>query len=181
MSAQALSATKRSRWLELEAGDSTISYDLDTVKLLTPNKFTIVSTTIDHNNVVKFRLNALKVLRSYCTRPAGYYDAPSELFTLGEANLPVTKIEVKLKEFPSWVDRSEPYLILATGSSLKQESEGISHVRCEEPSDEEERQIIMSGSLRKELYDCDRRLMGLFAYESDPLDKVVMSEVRGLV
>ena len=66
----------------------TRTYDLRTVQIIQPGRFTILSTSIDDGDVMKFRLKALDTLRSYCKRPDGSYPPPTDLFILGPPDLP---------------------------------------------------------------------------------------------
>jgi hypothetical protein len=149
--------------------------------MLTPNKFTIVSTQIDHADVMRFKLNALNILRPYCARPDGKYDAPKDLFTLGEPDMPVTQIEVNPKDIPHAVLWREPYKILSDGYSTTVDREDIAFINCSKPSDyDESRSSIMGGLERKELYDCDHGVFGLFEDINTPADQAVLATVRGL-
>src|SRR5260370_18215306 len=85
------------RWVELDYGARTITYDLTTVQMIAPGKFTIISTTVDHPDVMKLNLAVLDTLRSYCNQPDGKYAPPVELFLLGKPDMPVEKIEVETK------------------------------------------------------------------------------------
>jgi hypothetical protein len=70
-------------------------YDLRTVQMIQPGRFTILSSSIDDADVMKFELKALDTLRSYCKRPDGSYPPPTYIFSLGPPDLPIKSIEVK--------------------------------------------------------------------------------------
>jgi hypothetical protein len=74
-----------------------------------PGRFAIMSTKIDNPDVMKFELNTLTSLKSYCTRPDGKYPAPSDLFQLGQPDLPVGQIEVETHAPDKWVFWKYPY------------------------------------------------------------------------
>jgi len=82
---------QQNRFIEFPSAINTLIYDLDTVRIVTPGRFTIISTRIDNPDVMKFELNTLTALKSYCTRPDGKYPAPSDLFQLGQPDLPVDR------------------------------------------------------------------------------------------
>src|SRR6516164_633593 len=87
---------QQKRFLEIPSEIHTLTYDLDTVQIISPGRFAIMSTRIDNPDVMRFELNALKILKPYCTRPDGEYPAPSDLFQFGQPDdLPVEQIKVK--------------------------------------------------------------------------------------
>jgi hypothetical protein len=85
------------RFLEFQypGGKDTKTYDLNTMQIIQPGRFTIVSTTIDNPDVMRFELKVLDTLRSRGARPEGKYPAPADLLTLGPPNMPVQNIEVR--------------------------------------------------------------------------------------
>lgn len=178
-------AHAQSRWVELDYDTSTITYDLTTVQMLDPGRFTIIGNSQDHPDVIRFRLAVLTALKSYCGRPDGEYNPPSELFTLGHPDMPVEKIKVKTqpgsKPFKNVV-WDFPYRRLANGLH-----EGIGFFDCEGPAvesiDKEYdglKSSIMNGIASKELYDCRHGVMGLFLNIDDtPPKAVTTTDIRG--
>ena len=82
-------ADENERFVEFPwPGGKTRTYDLSTVQMIQPGRFTILSTSIDDADVMKFELKALYTLRSYCKRSDGSYPPPTDLFTLGPPDLP---------------------------------------------------------------------------------------------
>jgi hypothetical protein len=175
------------KWVEFDYDADTITYDLTTVQMIGPGKFTVISMTVDHPDVMRLKLKVLDTLRSYCTRLDGKYPPPIELFMLGKPDMPVENIEVKSKQ----IDRAGtkfknviwrlPYSKLALNQKSGPE-ETISFFDCEGPAvgsiDEEYtklRSLIMNGIFAKELYDCKRGVMGLFVNNDDPLTKAITS------
>jgi hypothetical protein len=172
----------QSRWVEFEYGDSTVTYDLTTVQLLDPGRFTIINNSQDHPDVIRLKLTALRILKSYCGRPDGKYAPPPELFTLGPPDMTVEKIEVKTqpgsKPFKNAMWRL-PYRRLAFNFPDGPQ-ENISFFDCEGPRVESVDKeyagissIIMNGIASKELYDCRHGIMGYFADTDDPPLKAI--------
>ncbi|MGA7308951.1 MAG: hypothetical protein WBX05_08385, partial [Pseudolabrys sp.] len=95
------SSGQAGRFLEVPGSGDTTTFDLNTVQKMQPGRFTIISTSIDEPDVMKFRLRALDVVRSYCAFADGKYPAPADLLTLGTADKSVENIEVKNK-FVQW-------------------------------------------------------------------------------
>ena len=85
---------QQNRFVEVPTQNDTLTFDLDTVQFISPGKFTIITTTIDNPDVMKFELKTLQTLRQYCARPDGKYAAPTDLLQLGPPDLPVQQIEV---------------------------------------------------------------------------------------
>jgi len=183
------------RFLEVpSANGKTTIFDLNTVQIIQPGKFTILTTVIAKPDVMKLELKTLDTLRTYCARPDGQYPAPADLLTLGPPDMPVMNIEVKSGEIKSagklyqtkeasW---SFPYSMLA----VVFESGDKSHVfpyrtffRCknifqpEANEYSEVRRLIMNGLQTKKLYDCRRGLDGNFVDEKDDFTKANMGPV----
>lgn len=176
----ALSDTK---WIELENGIETVTYDLHSVEMLDPGKFTIIATSIDHPDVMRFRLSVLTALRGYCTRPDGKYPPPGKLFSLGKPDMTIQFIQVNTRylargRFKNVVWGSPYHKMALTDPTGLVENPNF--FDCEGPavssSDEEYNQLrsdIINGLRTKELYDCRRGVVGTFVNEDDPPSKVV--------
>jgi hypothetical protein len=184
-------AAENDRWLKIDEDNFTITYDLTTVQMIGPGKFTIISTNVDHPDVMRLRLAALDTLRSYCMRPDGKYKPPIELFTLGKPDLPVEEIEVKSqwdalsgKKFKTatW-DLAYRRLARDLATAPK---EDFAFIRCEgwgaslDESYLEARSWLTNGSQTKVLYDCKRSVMGFFRSKDDSLSNVITTtNIRG--
>lgn len=165
-----VAGAQQNRFLEVPTQGGTLSFDLDTVQFISPGKFTIITTTIDNPDVMKFELKTLQSLRQYCARPDGKYPAPTELLQLGPPYLPVEQIEVesgaKSGKVVSW---TYPYSKLSWKYS--------SWLRCKLGSRTEEELFlekynsIANGHRSKEMYDCKRGLIGSFLDEDDDPSK----------
>lgn len=175
----------QSRWVELEHGDTTITYDLTTVQMLDPGRFTIISKSQDHPDIIQFRLTVLKTLKSFCGRPDGEYPPPPELFTLGPPDMLIEKIEVKTQKTGSVPFKNAvwrlPYRRLALNYPTGPQ-EYVSFFDCEGPAvksiDHEYngmKSLIMNGSAAKELYDCRHGILGLFLNTDDPSSTAITS------
>jgi hypothetical protein len=168
---------QQGRFFEDQLENQTISFDLQTVQFVSPGRFTIIFTTIDNPDVMRFELNTLTTLRNYCKRPNGKYSAPSDLFQLGQTDLPVQQIEVTTNKEGNnkgafWM---YPYRRLKGGSS---------YLRCEETGSTEADLFelaykhITNGYQSKRLYDCKRGLSGDFMDENEDASKAYTNPVR---
>jgi hypothetical protein len=152
--------------------------------MIQPGRFTIISTTIDDGDVMKFELKVLDILRTYCKRPDGKYRPPTDLLALGPPDMPIESIEVTSnhdKSFKS-ISWAYPYTRLATEwSGVVRPHKG--HLRCKSWEGPEEalyakmRALIMNGIRSKELFDCKRGLSGVFMDEDDDA-KAITGVVR---
>ena len=161
------------RFIEfLAAAGKTRTYDLSTVQMVQPGKFTIISTNIDDAETMKLELKVLSILKTYCGRPEGQYPAPTDAFVLGPPDMPVESIEVT-GNLVSWY---YPYsrLGMLAGAHLVCRKNG----RTEEESYDQQRALIMSGLRSKELFDCKRGLSGFFIDEHDDPAKAIIGRVR---
>jgi hypothetical protein len=163
---------QQKRFLEIPSEIHTLTYDLDTVQIISPGRFAIMSTRIDNPDVMRFELNALKILKPYCTRPDGEYPAPSELFQLGQPDdLPVEQIKVKtgpvLGKSVAW---KYPY----------RKFEAFQHTAlgCDKHGYIYSYNTITNGFRQKEIFDCKRGLQSLGADEGDVPRDVYMMPVK---
>jgi hypothetical protein len=181
-----------SQFLEISEDTETVIFDLATVRVIIPGRFTIVQTYIDHPDTMKFKLTVLDTLRNYCSLHDGRYQAPESLFTLGRPDMPIERIEVSSSsalrgitncpfKSASW---SYPYDRLAM--HFKDHSlAGKGFLNCQQwckSGDElylSERAVILNGLRTSELYDCKRGLTGTFIsdVDNDPA-KVTVLTVR---
>ena len=170
-----------SRWVELRYSDDTVTYDLETIRMIQPGRFTVLSTTVDLPEVMRFRLKVLDTLRTYCSKPDGKYEPPSDLFLLGTPDMLINKIEVTTGFVNGTAGRFKavrwrlPYRKMAIGAE-----ENIGFFNCEEKEYNELRAIIMNGITGKELYDCNNGVMGMFVNVEDPPSKAIpTANIRG--
>jgi hypothetical protein len=191
----ARAADQPQRFIEIHAADdtSTRTYDLDSVELIQPDKFTIRGTDVDDPDIIALKINALEILRPYCKKRDGDYDAPAALFRLGTPDLAIERIQVRSKtatiagkKYPTKQVLWEfPYDRLAIHHKDGQVEAFPSWVDCQSPlmsPDElylETRSAIMNGIQVKEMYDCRRFVMGMFLDTSDPSSKAVIMAPRG--
>src|SRR5260370_41769362 len=73
-------------------------FDLDTVHMILPGKFTVVETIVDGPEQVTLQLNILDVLRPYCARSDGTYPAPQKLLSILDSEFAPKTIEVNDNE-----------------------------------------------------------------------------------
>lgn len=174
-----------SRWVELRFSDRTITYDLETVRMIQPGRFTVLSTTTDLPGVMRFRLKVLDTLRLYCSRPDGKYEPPTDLFLLGPPDMPINKIEVTTSGTQGRsknIEWSLPYRTMAIGDRENVEVFGCQGMGGESMEQEysEMRAILMNGITSKELYDCNNGVMGEFVNVEDPPSKAITTtNIRG--
>jgi hypothetical protein len=192
MSAGQATTPSENKWVEFDYDADTTTYDLTTIQMIEPGKFTVISMTVDHPDVMRLKLTVLDTLRSYCTRPDGEYPPPTALFMLGKPDMPVEKIKVKSKqidregtEFKNVVWRL-PYRKLALNLKTGPEK-NVSFFDCKGPAvksvDDEYNQLrslITNGLFAKALYDCKCGVMGIFVNNDDPVSKAITStNIRG--
>ena len=171
------------RFLEFPNDNNTTTFDLSTVQIVQPGRFTVIATKIDSPDVVALELKVLDTLRTYCARPAGKYPAPADFLTLGRADMPVENIVVKSSRTDKWVYWSYPYkrLAMSTTQGLDEKS---TILYCREQSKTEaqlfleRRAQIMNGSRMKHLFDCRRGLAGMFFDNNDDPSKAITSAVK---
>jgi hypothetical protein len=194
-------AGENERFVEFEEYPAkTRTYDLRSVQMVQPGRFTIRSVSVDEGDALRFELKVLDTLRTFCKRPDGNYPAPTDLFTLGPPDLQTKNIEVrssrtKAGQFKS-VSWFYPYKRLAM-EDAGDFSQSETYFPCKDgaqPNADEgdlylkQRRSITNGRQNKELFDCKRGLWGDFVtiedvpesdrfWPSDPA-KVDMREPR---
>jgi hypothetical protein len=78
-SCSALADDQQKRFIEFPDGGDMTTYDLNTVQLIQPGKFTIIYTVVSNPDFMRLELKALDILREYCKRDDGLYPAPTDL------------------------------------------------------------------------------------------------------
>jgi hypothetical protein len=163
---------KDGRFLEFQLENGTQTYDLNTVQMIQPSRFAIISTTINNRDVMKFELDALDILRTYCARADGKYPAPANVFTLGPPDMPVQNIDVasnptNLAKRILWY---YPYKRLAVPGL----GQTLTVLSCNLASETEDlsyfwkaKAMITDGTRQKSLFDCKRGLMGFYLYDKE--------------
>jgi hypothetical protein len=168
-------ADENERFVEFPwPGGKTRTYDLRTIQMIQPGRFTILSTLIDDADVMKFELKALDTLRSYCKRSDGSYPPPPDLFTLGPPDLPIKSIQVESPQtkFKSatWYYPYKKFALEDPGEFVQEEA----YFFCRDGTSRNEgdlylkkRTAITNGVRTKELFDCKRDLRGDFVTLDD--------------
>ena len=186
-------ADPKDRFLEFHGKHDTSTYDLTSVEVIQPDKFTIRHTLIDDAEIITLKMKALDTLRSYCSRPDGEYEAPEDMLTLGSPDMPVAKIElqsrkVKIanKEYPSKIAIwTFPYDGLAVHHEDGRVEQYPAWFDCQSPLETQEeayaeaRSSIMNGNQEKEMYDCRRFVMGVFSRLDEDASKAFTFAPRG--
>lgn len=156
------------------------TFDLGTVRIVQPGRFTAISTTIASPDVMALELKALDVLSAHCVRPAGKYPAPADLFTLGPPDMPIDDIVVRTNQTDKWIYWSYPYKRLAL--SNEQGKTTLLYCRAQSTTEAqlflERRAKITNGMRMKHLFDCRRGLKGLFVDERDDPSKALTSIIE---
>ena len=140
----------------------TATYDLSTVQIIQPGRFSIVATTIDNPDLMNLEVKAHVTLLAYCSRGAGKYETPADLLTLGKPDMPAKDIEVKEDKNGKFVWWEYPYSKLAPDGAP---------VFCKTDLDKDKYSRITNGMRGKELFDCNLGLMGIFLNETDDPSK----------
>jgi hypothetical protein len=152
-------AAQNERFVEFPYGlDQTLTYDLRTVQMIQPGRFTIVSTVMDNADFMRFELKVLYILRTYCKGPDGKYQPPTDVFTLGPPDLPIESIEVKSGglKIARW---RYPYKRLAIKERGGEYAQMYTSLICKEFV--EARARITNGERRGGLFDCKRGLVDI--------------------
>jgi hypothetical protein len=174
---------RENRFVEIERQDEIVTYDLATVQMIQPGRFSVIETTIDPPDVMKFQLKVLETLRTFCRAPAGKYSIPPEVFTLGPPDMPVENVEVRSQDDFKMASWRLPYRRLSLISDGVP-TEGFSFLHCkqwdqtEEQLYQDQRGMITNGLRTRYLFDCKRGLWGMFLHENDDPAKVITGFVR---
>jgi hypothetical protein len=158
--AQSSLAQEKKRFYEFPSGSSTFTFDVDTMKLIQPGRFTIISTNIGDPDTIKFELNALDTLKEYCSKSSGEYVAPEKLFTSGAPDRPVKKISVSTEKSVKTVIWQSPYEKFRSSFPMINCSRSDWYMKA--------RAAIANGVRAKYLFDCKRGMTGIFVDVDDP-------------
>lgn len=160
---------QQKRFLEFPSGSATTTFDLNTVQIIQPGRFSIISTTLDDPDVMRFKLKALDGVRGLCARAEGKYPAPPKLFTLGPPDMSVKDIEITHNQSNSkYAMWPYPYKRLGEDAVI---------LFCDRKSDADHREVILNGIRIKNLFDCKRGLFGSFINQDDDPTKGISGSV----
>jgi hypothetical protein len=154
------------RLLEIMDGGGRLIFDLNTVKIIEPGRFSIIESKIDDPDRMMFRLKTLAALRPYCERPDGQYPAPANFLALGEPNVPVRAIEVKSGPFGDTILK-----MVSWTYPYRQLGPAPASVRCKSSNPNRtdvdlllaDVAQIATGVQSRILYDCKRALWAALA------------------
>jgi hypothetical protein len=164
-------------------GGQTDVFDLDTVHMTLPGKFTMVETIIDDPERVALQLNILDVLRPYCARPDARYPAPQKLLSMLNSEFAPDIIEVNdagIYKALSW-------------SYIPMTGWNVTSLQCRTATEREDhwylrqRSLITDGLKIKAIFDCKRGLSGFFLKDtgsgapSNPVAEYLFTTMRILM
>jgi hypothetical protein len=173
----ALADGHKDRFIEFSNPLYTTTFDLSTVQMIVPGKFTINHTAIPNPDYMQLELAAMDVLRGHCSRPDGSYEA-REAFAAGAPDLPVKRIEVKTtRSMDSWGKPQETKLVSweLPYSKFKIGYPSLMYYSCKftDRSETEtylaQRATITSGTSSLMTFDCKRQLVGFTGDRDIPL------------
>lgn len=160
------------RFVEFAGDGATITFDLTTVEILVPGKFTILGTTIDQPNQMKVRLKAHDLLKRYCEKPVGNYPPPDDVFVLGAPDATVENIRVAKVDKAKIATWKIPYKLVETSPRVG--------LNCDRPSYYVEgRNQILHGYQAKFVFDCNRAVAGMLVNKSDALGEAITFQLTG--
>jgi len=159
------------RFVELRYGGFTSVYDLRTVRVIQPGKFTIIVRATRDPDDIRIKVRVLDALRPYCDRPDGHYPPPREMVDWTLVDMPVDNITVHTKDdtqFPGHPTKVAKWTIPIKRLALFDQM-----IVCQgQPGGadtyySQARQALLDGISSKELFDCKRGIVGTFLL-SDP-------------
>ena len=165
-------ASAEDRFVEFHVSGQTRTYDLSTVEMIAPGRFTISETSIDDDpDAVARKVRILDTIRKYCDRPVGkYFPTARELGAFGPPDQAVEAVKIEHVRLAGSGLTSKvlfwhpPYKALDTFAYV---------LHCEDKAQKdyiEYRSMITNGIREKELFDCKRAMVGLFS-SADEDDK----------
>jgi hypothetical protein len=168
LAAAPASARNETRFVEISDATETDTFDLDSVKVIVPGRFTILSTTLFSADHMRVRLAALTMAEGFCRKPFGKYEVPPEALVLGPPDIPMAKVTVEnIERLGKMVHWPIPYSV--AGSSPVS-------VDCDSPIwGPNERKLVTHGFQSKQLFDCKRGMMGFFAsVDGEPSKAIIV-------
>jgi len=171
----ALSVAQEDRFVVSPDANSVTTFDLNTVQIVQPGRFSIVQTETYQPDVMAFALNAQDILGKFCAQPDGKYPPPRGLLSLGPPDMPVQNIEVMrdsvVWQYPyrrlAYRDEQKLHFLICRGEGKTQAQWFL-----------EQRAEITNGKRMKYLFDCTRGMSGHFFPGSDDPAKAMMSFVK---
>ena len=167
------------RFFEVPYESDTYTYDFSTVEIIQPGRFTIIKTTIENPDVMRYNLNVLPAMRNYCNRIPKQYEPPSELSSYGLPDMPLKDVEVS-ESMVTWYYPYKTFAGETTGGLI----EIPDNLYCRDGKGRTEAELFseawswrVNGFRQKEFYDCRRGLVGSFLETSDGLEKAFIHPV----
>lgn len=181
--ALAVPATANERFIEIGDDTSTTTFDLSTVNVIQPGKFSVIYMTTDNPDVIRLRLAIIDDLKSACSKPFGEYDISMKVIDIKKPDMPVEKIRVYDLSGAKVTRWSKPYLEYSfiKDGKVKQADEFFPCGTKRQKLDDyymETRSSIMGGIREKIMFDCRRGLMGVYPRENDT-SPLLLTEIRG--
>lgn len=168
-------AVAKDRFMEFDSINSTTVFDLSTVHILQPGKFSVTYTSTDHPDVMRLRLAILDEFKAVCGKPAGRYAMGQKVLAMKQADVAVEDIVVEAGK-DKMVTWSKPWYENSSVNGKGQTVQDSEFAVCTDKFFRDSRQVIMDGLKSKIQFDCKRAVMGLyFGSDSEPM----MVDVRG--
>jgi len=155
----------KDRFVEIPQEDQTTIFDLSTVQLLQPGRFTILGTSIAHPDVMEYQLKVLQAIEPYCSRTDGKYPPTPQMLAMGPPDVAVDDVRVSESKGSKLLLWKYPYAKLRNAYAVLSCTEPNSYMR--------QRGMITNGYRARELFDCKRGVWGLFVNENADLSEVV--------
>lgn len=183
-----LGANAGDRFVEISTDRNMTTYDMATLQTIVPGRFTVISTTIDNPDVIKLKMTAMEMLITYCEKPSGHYQAPTNVLTLGHPDMPIEKIKVESgfdeslgtkypRKMVSWHLPYSKFGIAGSPYSVFFRCKYMGNTISQERA--MWRTQFLSGYREKTMYDCKRALMGTFLNEETAASQAIVMDVKG--
>ncbi len=170
LSASSMAQPAKERFFEVPQRGYTDTYDLDTVQVVVPGRFTIQRRALAYPDVMDFELKVLDGLKRYCDRAEGKYSPTPDMLAMGPPTAQVTDVQVSAGNGPKVIWWRYPYEAVA----------GMGFLRCTDKGYLESRDLILNGAQSKELFDCKRALWGSYLIEgAEPIVQPVAQGTWG--
>jgi hypothetical protein len=176
----ALSEDSQQRFVEFPTENDVTIFDLASVKIVQPGRFTILHTTLYNADVMRFRMGIIDVLRQYWSRPDGkYLPPPQNVLSLGPPELSLASID-KEHGVVAW---PLPYVRFKLYRN-EQDSQFYDCNHDERKTDEQnysdQRRLLTNGSTSQYLFDCRCAFLGL-VHDDDVSGATLIPMTKGRV
>lgn len=155
-------ALAKERFVEIDIGNATSTYDIETAEIIQPGKFSIYYTSVSKPEAMRFRLALFDEFESACRKPAGAHPMGQRVLSMNKPDMPVEDIIVSVDgRGAKGLTWNKPYSSESYIDKDGKTKPGSEFAICSKDFFAAAREVERSGTRSKMVFDCKRYVIGL--------------------